>query len=68
MSTKVQELRSLSEVELLSMKKELQEKIMKARFRSKIEPPKDLLEVRKMKRTIARINTLIREAELKVEQ
>lgn len=68
MLTKVQELRSLSEVELLSMKKELQEKIMHARFRSKIEPPKDIMEVRKMKRTIARINTLIREAELKAEQ
>ncbi|MGL4394426.1 MAG: 50S ribosomal protein L29 [Brevinema sp.] len=67
MSTKVQELRSLSEGELLSMKKELQDKIMHARFRSKIEPPKDLMEVRKMKRTIARINTLIREAELKSE-
>ncbi|MGL4388400.1 MAG: 50S ribosomal protein L29 [Brevinema sp.] len=67
MVTKVQELRSLSEVELLSMKKELQDKIMHARFRSKIEPPKDLMEVRKMKRTIARINTLIRQAELKSE-
>ncbi|MGL5956714.1 MAG: 50S ribosomal protein L29 [Brevinema sp.] len=62
--TKVQNLRSLSEAELLSMKKDLQEKIMHVRFRSKFEAPKNLMEIRNMKRTIARINTLIRETEL----
>lgn len=66
--TKVQDLRSLSEAELLSMKKELQEKIMHVRFRSKFEPSKNIMEVSTMKKTIARINTLIREAELKAEE
>ncbi|MGL4367128.1 MAG: 50S ribosomal protein L29 [Brevinemataceae bacterium] len=62
---KIQQLRSLSDAELVSMRKDLQDKIMQIRFRSKIEPPKDITQVRKMKRTIARINTLIRQAELK---
>lgn len=62
--TKVKDLRSLSEAELLSMKKEMQDKIMQIRFRSKFEAPKNIMETRHMKRTIARINTLIREAEL----
>ncbi len=66
--TKIQELRSLSEAELLSMKIELQNKIMHARFRSKFEPPKNIMEVRDMKRTIARINTLIRQTELKEQK
>jgi len=66
MLTKIKELRSLSETELLSMKVDLQGKIMHVRFRSKIEPPKNIMEIRQMKRTIARINTLIRQNELKV--
>ncbi|MGL4677111.1 MAG: 50S ribosomal protein L29 [Brevinema sp.] len=64
--TKVQNLRSLSEAELLSMKKDLQEKIMHVRFRSKFEAPKNIMEIRNMKRTIARINTLISETELEI--
>ena len=66
--TKIQELRSLSEVELLSMKIELQNKIMHIRFRSKIEPSTNIMEIRHMKRTIARINTLIRQTELKEQK
>ncbi len=66
--TKIKDLRSLSEAELLSMKKEMQEKIMQVRFRSKFEAPKNLMEIRNMKRTIARINTLIRETELKEQK
>ncbi len=66
--TKIKELRSLSEAELLSMKKELQEKVMDVRFRSKFEAPKNVMEIRNMKRTIARINTLVRESELKEQQ
>lgn len=66
--TKVQELRSLSEAELLSMKKELQEKIMHVRFRSKFEPSKNIMEIRHMRKTIAKINTLIRETELDIRQ
>ncbi len=66
--TKIKDLRSLSEAELLSMKKEMQEKIMQVRFRSKFEAPKNLMEIRNMKRTIARINTLIREAEIKEQK
>ncbi len=62
---KIKELRSLSEAELLSMRKEMQESIMHSRFRSKFEPSKNIMEIRKMRRTIARINTLIRETELK---
>lgn len=66
--TKVKDLRSLSEAELLSMKKEMQDKIMQIRFRARFEAPKNIMEIRTMKRTIARINTLIREAEIKAEQ
>ncbi len=66
--TKIKDLRSLSEAELLSMKKELQEKVMNIRFRSKFEAPKNVMEIRNMKRTIARINTLVRESELKEQQ
>lgn len=66
--TKIQELRSLSEVELLSMKIELQNKIMHIRFRSKFEPSTNIMEIRHMKRTIARINTLIRQTELKEQK
>ncbi len=66
--TKIKDLRSLSEAELLSMKKEMQETIMQVRFRSKFEAPKNLMEIRNMKRTIARINTLIRETELKEQK
>ncbi|MGL5254968.1 MAG: 50S ribosomal protein L29 [Brevinema sp.] len=65
MSKKVQELRSLPENELEAMKKELQEKLMQNRFRSRMEKPKNIKEVSMMKKKIARINTLIREAELK---
>ena len=50
------------------MKIELRNKIMHARFRSKFEPPKNIMEVRDMKRTIARINTLIRQTELKEQK
>lgn len=67
MANKIQELRSLSEKELLSMKQQLQEKIMHIRFKSRIERPKNIMEIRSIKRTIAQINTLIREAELKLE-
>ena len=65
MSKKVQELRSLPENELEAMKKELQEKLMQIRFRSRMERPKNVKEVSMMKKKVARINTLIREAELK---
>ncbi|SFB68277.1 large subunit ribosomal protein L29 [Brevinema andersonii] len=67
MANNIQELRSLSEKELISMKQQLQEKIMHMRFKSRIERPKNIMEIRGIKRTIARINTLIREAELKLE-
>lgn len=67
MANKIQELRSLSEKELISMKQQLQEKIMHIRFRSRIERPKNVMEIRAIKRTIAQINTLIRETELKLE-
>lgn len=67
MANKIQELRSLSEKELISMKQQLQEKIMQIRFKSRIERPKNIMEIRSIKRTIAQINTLIREAELKLE-
>lgn len=67
MANKIQELRSLSEKELISMKQQLQEKIMHMRFKSRIERPKNVMEIRGIKRTIAQINTLIRETELKLE-
>lgn len=65
MSKKVQDLRVLQHNELEAMKKELQEKIMQARFRSRMERPKNVKEVFMMKKKVARINTIIREAELK---
>lgn len=67
MSKKVKELRTLSETELGAMKKEIQEKMMHIRFRSRMERPKNVKEVSMLKKTVARINTIIRETELKQE-
>lgn len=62
---KIKELRELNKDELVSQRAEILKKQVELRFKAKIEKPKNPCEMRELRRTLARINTLIREFELK---
>ncbi|OHD56765.1 MAG: hypothetical protein A2014_02440 [Spirochaetes bacterium GWF1_49_6] len=59
MSKKMKELLDLNSDELKKMRGDLQSRIMMFRFKSKIEPPKNFMEKREMKKQVSRINTLL---------
>ncbi len=60
---KVRELRELNIDELRKMKLDVEEKLLKLRFKSRIERPDNPMERRGLKKTLARINTLVCEQE-----
>lgn len=60
---KVRELRELTVKELKKMKLDVEEKLFKLRFKSKIERPENPMEKRGLKKTLARVNTLLWEQE-----
>ena len=62
---KMKELRELNKEELISQRAEILKKQMEIRFKAKIEKPKNPCEMRELRRTLARVNTLIREIEIK---
>jgi ribosomal protein L29 len=59
----MKELLDLNSDELKKMRGDLQNKIMLFRFKSKIEPPKNFMEKREMKKTVSRINTILTQYE-----
>ena len=56
-----QEIKSMSSVELNAKLVELEDKYYKLKFRNSTAPGKNPLEIREMRRTIARIKTLLAE-------
>jgi len=60
---KVRELRELNVKELKKMKLDIEEKLLKLRFKSKIEHSENPMEKRGLKKTLARVNTLLWEQE-----
>ena len=60
---KVRELRELNLAELKKMKLDVEEKLLKLRFKSRIEQPENPMERRGLRKTLARLNTLIHEQE-----
>jgi len=64
MSKQMKELLDLSVEELKKQKIDLQDKILKIRFKAKIEPPKNFMEKRESRKQIARINTLLTRYEM----
>ena len=56
-----QEIKSMSSVELNAKLVELEYKYYKLKFRNSTAPVKNPLEIREMRRTIARIKTLLAE-------
>lgn len=61
---KVKELRDQSDKELLRIRSDAQTRIMNIRFKSKIERPTNIMEIRDLRRQIGRINTILREREM----
>lgn len=61
---KTKELRELSNEELIKMRDDLSKKLLNIRFQSRIERPKNPMEKRETRKTIARINTILREREI----
>ena len=60
----IRELRKLSTVELEKDLKSTQEALLKLRFKKVVDEVTDTTQIRKAKRKIARIKTLLRENEL----
>ncbi|WP_448583958.1 50S ribosomal protein L29 [Thermocrinis sp.] len=64
---KAKELMKLSINELLSKEKELRKEILELRFKKKIEGLKDKMIIRKKRKDLARVLTIIREKQLRGE-
>ncbi len=62
---KLKELRDQADKELLRLRSDAQNRMMTIRFKSKIERPTNIMEMRELRRQVARINTILRERELK---
>lgn len=62
---KVKELRDQNDKELIRLRSEAQTRMMTIRFKSKIERPSNVMELRELRRQVGRINTLLREREIK---
>lgn len=56
-----QEIKSMSDKELTAKLNELEEKYYKLKFRNSTAPVKNPLEIRELRKTIARIKTLLAE-------
>lgn len=56
-----QEIKSMSDKELAAKLNELEEKYYKLKFRNSTAPVKNPLEIRELRKTIARIKTLLAE-------
>ncbi len=65
---KVEELRSLSDEELLEKEKELRKELFNLRFQKAINQLENPMRMREVRRTIARIKTILRERELEKER
>jgi large subunit ribosomal protein L29 len=61
---KAKELRKLSLQDLLKKEEELRRKILSLRFKKQIEGLKDKMAIRKAKRDLARVLTIIREKQM----
>ena len=55
------EIKSMSNTELVAKLKDLEDKFYKLKFRNSTAPVKNPLEIREIRRTIARIKTLLAE-------
>ncbi len=62
---KIQELRELSREELLQRRRDLEEELFNLRMRRSVKPLDNPLRLRMIGRDIARVMTVVREAELK---
>lgn len=62
---KTRELREFTGKELIRLKSDLMTQQMQLRFKAKIEKPTNPMEKRELRRTIAKINTLLREEQIK---
>lgn len=63
-----QEMKSLSEVELDAKMRASKEQLFRIKFRHTSTPLKNPLEIRKVRRIIARIETLLHKKELEAKQ
>jgi len=61
---KVKELRKLSLEDLLKKEEELRRQILSLRFKKQIEGLKDKMAIRKARRDLARVLTIIREKQM----
>lgn len=59
-----QEIRSLSETELRAKLRDTEEQLFRLKFRHASSPIKNPLEIRNLRRMIARLKTLLREQQL----
>ncbi len=64
---KVKELAKLSIKELLNKEKEIRKEILDLRFKKKIEGLKDKMIIRKKRKELARVLTIIRQKQLRGE-
>ncbi|ADC89244.1 ribosomal protein L29 [Thermocrinis albus DSM 14484] len=64
---KASELRSLSLADLLKKEEELRRQILRLRIKKKVEGLKDINEIRKVRKDLARVLTVIREKQLRGE-
>lgn len=64
---KTRELRELKTAELIKQREEIMKRMLEIRFKSGIEKPANPCEKRELRKTVAKINTLIRESEAKTE-
>lgn len=62
---KIQELRELSREELLQRRRDLEEELFNLRMRRSVKPLDNPLRLRMIGRDIARVMTVVREAEMK---
>lgn len=65
---KASEIRELSQLELQDKLKNLKEELFNLRFQLAINQLDNPMRIKTVKKDIARINTILREAELAVEQ
>jgi large subunit ribosomal protein L29 len=65
---KAKELRKLSLQDLLKKEEELRRKILSLRFKKQIEGLKDKMAIRKAKRDLARVLTIIREKQMEEQK
>ncbi len=64
---KTKELRELKPEELKKQKEDIQKKMMEIRFKAGIEKPSNPCERRELRKTVAKINTILSEYESKAE-